>query len=88
MAEKFFFYIGVVQLSFAGLPLTSCFWIIGPPSVGGSPKCPFLLRPLPGLEPRQAQSEHKCQRLNDISHPEPLLNLSSLNSASFGQLQI
>ena len=29
----FCFYTGLLQLSSAGLPLTSCFWIIGVPSV-------------------------------------------------------
>ena len=42
----FFFFFFFIQAwfsyHFAGLPLTSC-WAIGPPSVGGSPQCPFCV---------------------------------------------
>ena len=43
----FVFYTGVVQLLSAGLPLTSCFWTTGAPSVQGVFQCPHFFAATP-----------------------------------------
>ena len=55
----FFFNTGVVQLSLAGLPLTSCSGSLGHLLCRGSPQRPFSLVPLAGFEPMQGQSKQQ-----------------------------
>ena len=65
------FYTGVVQLSLAGLPLTSCFGSLGHLLWGGHPNVHFRCCHCRDSNPDRVNANNNCRRLNDVGHPDP-----------------
>ena len=70
----FCFYTGVVQHLSAGLPLTSCFWIIGAPSVQGAFPMSISVAATPGTRTLTgAMQTSSANALTKSATPTPLL---------------